>query len=112
MKMHECFVFANPAIHGVACTAIHAWGMHCNLAQTSAVRPRLTDGSGLVSRLNPSAAIAGGGLVLVNRTAFVQVRLQRRLERLLIRWNRMEFDPVGQPLLQFRPGDHLQRYKR
>ena len=94
-----------------ACPAIHAWGMHCNLAQTSAVRPRLTDGSDLVSRLNPYAAIAGG-LFLVNRTAFVQVRLQRRLERLSIRWNRMESDPVGQPLLQFRPGDHLQRNKR
>ena len=105
MKIHECFVFANPAIH--------VWGMHCNLAQTSAVLPRLTNGSGLVDRLNPSAAIpCAGGLVLNNRNAFVQVRLQRRLERLSIRWNRMESDPVGQPLLQFRPGDHLQRNKR
>ena len=87
--------------------------LHCNRAQTSAVRPLLTDGSGLVNRLNPSAAIPwAGGLVLDNRKAFVQVRLQRRLERLSILWNRMEFDPVGQPLLQFRPGDHLQRYKR
>ena len=66
----------------VACPAIHAWGMHCNLAQTSAVLPLLTDGSGLVNRLNPSAAILCAGGLLNHRTVLVQVRLQRRLERL------------------------------